>query len=129
MNRIADQLVSCFLMLSITASVFPFHLLHQHQEEIICDQSDAALEEIPCHVSVYHADQFKNAPCDHRIHISKEFDHCELCKFLTSNRNNYLASSYEWFNPIFQSRERIIFKPSIFPITLASDISNRGPPA
>ena len=129
MTRLANQLVSYLLLLCISATVIPLNILHHHGEETNCDKSNTELENDPCHISSYHANDFQKPHCEHKTHFQKEYNHCEFCKFITSNRDKYTANSRYGFMPIRLSEANTAFEFSFFPSTVSSVHFSRGPPA
>lgn len=128
MNRLANQLISCLLLLCISATVIPLNLLHHHEEETHCDITNAALENDPCHISSYHASDFQKPHCEHNSHFNETHSHCEFCKFITSSRVKYTADKRYSFIPTQLSEANITSECSFSTSTLLGVIFSRGPP-
>lgn len=129
MSRIANKLISYLLLLCISATVVPLNLLHHHEEETHCDESNAELEKDLCHISSYHPNDILKEHCEHDIHFNEEHSHCEFCKFITTQRDRYTFGKQYSPVPARPLQALIAFESSFFHSSVLSVVFSRGPPA
>jgi len=129
-NNTAKKFISMLLLLCISVTIVPFNILHHHNEkETHCDLTNENAENNPCHISIYHANDFQKPHCEHKTHIDKKHNHCEFCKFVTSSRVKYIANKRYSFIPTQLSEANITFECSFSMSTFLGVIFSRGPPA
>ena len=129
-NNTIRQLVAYFLLLCISATVVPFNLLHyheEHEEDIHCDVSNIVAENDPCHISIYHG-QNQEDKCEHTTHLSDVQDDCERCKFLTTQRHQYIANEHCAVIPIVLSQDFLITEASFLVRSSSNSTLGRAPP-
>lgn len=128
-KRLIKQLFSFLFLLSMSATIFPFHLLHHHEKEVPCVMAKTALENDPGHVSSYHSNDFQEPFCPHKSHIKKQHNQCEYCKFFTSVRDKFIDGSNYSVDHL-QLTETDISNTFIFLRSVVlCKIFSRGPPA
>jgi len=128
-NRLVNYLISYLLLLCISATIIPLNLLHHHEEETHCDIENAAFENDPCHISSYHANDFQKPHCEHKSHLNKEQNQCELCEFIISHRYTYIANKeYRGVTNLYP-KPQTLFQNSSVTDSFSKVIFSRGPPS
>lgn len=84
----------CVLLLfaAYTFSVVPFTSFHFH--EPACKGNTAAVENDPCHLAIYHHNEYPGTQCHHN-HLSTPVKKCEWCKHLYHPTQHGLTSSMD----------------------------------
>ena len=123
-----NQFISFLLLLSISATVIPLNF-HHHEEEIPCDITNIALENDPCHISIYHSVNVGENHCDDESHLSERYAECEFCKFINSLRQTYIASKCSVDLLSSYSNTLLGFELSFLSNSHSRVVFSRGPPS
>lgn len=129
MNRLANKLISYLLLLCISVTVIPFSALHHHEEETHCDITNVALENDPCHISIYHANEIQKPHCEHKSHIDEINIECEFCKYVLSTRHTYIKYKNCCLSPNQNAKTATAYLNTSFKSATSDVIFNKGPPA
>ncbi len=109
----------------------PFNLLHHHhEEEAHCEHNSAEVESNPCHVRIYHATLSADV-CDHKAHVSDNLENCELCKFISTQRQQYTANKQLIVKAQLAQRAQkalLLYKNNLLVWDCSESLNGRAPP-
>jgi hypothetical protein len=123
----ATRVLIMLLIAAVSIGSIPVFSFHDHHEET-CDENNAALENDPCHISIYHH-LVSDKGCDHQKHIDTKKVECKLCKVVTGHYEAAIITDHHSsFIRIQVPKEYMRCDMHLIHATLGCNL-NKGPPA
>ncbi len=126
MKHLYKQIISYFLLLCIAVTIIPLTPTQGYEDNSQCDLTNLAIENNPCHISCYHANDLTKKRCNHNAHFIKE--RTEFKNYIRLQREPYLFTKCYNIVTFFYSTELGSLEIFILPVTQFKAFLGRAPP-